>query len=145
MIHWISFKVFIKSYRKTAQKKCTAGSTTGLNLWPCVFNFSTSIWISTPLLTPVLQSLAVVLQFSSFYSGLTYTHYRFVFPLCTCTTAHTHTRKLISAISCEILEAPVYCFQSRATTLCEWKRESLCNIRPWDRKSLRGFARINGH
>lgn len=28
---------------------------------------------------------------------------------------------------------------------CVWERESLCDIRAWDRKSCREFARINGH
>lgn len=51
----------------------------------------------------------------------------------------THKGKLISTISWEILGDPLCCFQSRATTVRQKvrKRERLCVIRRWDRKSCR--------
>lgn len=55
-----------------------------------------------------------------------------------CTCSPRIMRQLISSIGCEILGAPVRCFQFRVTTV--W--ESLCDIRAWDRKRCREFSRI---
>lgn len=61
----------------------------------------------------------------------------------------THIRRLISTIGSEILGALVCCFQLRVRTGREWgregERESLCDIRPWDRRGCRESDRINGH
>lgn len=58
----------------------------------------------------------------------------------------THIRKLISTIGCEMLGAHSLLLSVQSDN-CERRREreTLCDIRPWDRKSCREFDRINGH
>lgn len=112
---------------RTMQKECIAGLNTVLN------------WISTLLHVFDTDFLQLGIDFAisqtGFPLGLSCMHCRSHTRMCVCTP--THIRKLISTIGCETLGAPVCCFQFRATTVSERGRESLCDIRPWDRKRSR--------
>ena len=148
MIRWhtmLVLKISSTHYcRQNNTEKCTAGSNTLPDSCFHVFNVNTSVSISTQMfLTQILYSLTFVSQFPRQSSPVGYTWQISVLLLMhaltrICTCSPRIIRQLISSIGCEILGAPVRCFQFRVTTV--W--ESLCDIRAWDRKRCREFARI---
>lgn len=109
------------AYRRFWHRFCTA--------WHPFYNFPDSF------------SLEMSRMYRWFLVFLSYMHTQ----ACVHVGLHFQTLESLTPSSAEKYWAPRSAAFPSERRLWEKERESLCDIRPWDRKSCRKFDRINGH